>query len=158
MFERKIRANLGTRRVAQHVWPTLQPFNHFKTFSCAAQRGGKIRDLIGLSARLFRPWCRPAATAASSSSIVVITATEEITHVDVLLWLFFLLCWLLLFSSGTTGTGSSWSGATATATSSDIWEKLGNVLTLESLGEESWPVTLNGVSASLDDLGKFLFL
>ena len=92
------------------------------------------------------------------SSVVVITATEEITHVDVFLGLF--LLGLLLLSGGCVTTSSSATGSRASTatTSANIGEKLGNVLSLEGFGEEAGPVALNGVSASLDDLAEFFFL
>ena len=93
----------------------------------------------------------------ASSSVVIITATEEITHVDVFLGL--LLLGLLLLSSGRViRSSAAGSSATTAATSADIGQKLGNVLSLEGLGEEAGPVALNGVSASLDDLAEFFFL
>ena len=60
----------------------------------------------------------PQAVIAAFSSIVVVAATEEIAHVDVLLWLLFLLSWLLL-CSGTCASASSGTGAT-TASGSNI--------------------------------------
>ena len=93
----------------------------------------------------------------ASSSVVIITATEEITHVDVFLGL--LLLGLLLLSSGRVSRSSAAGGRASTAaTSADIGQKLGNVLSLEGLGEETGPVALNSVSASLNDLAELLFL
>ena len=94
----------------------------------------------------------------TSSSVVVITATEEITHVDVFLGL--LLLGLLLFCGGCVIRSSATGGRASTAAtpSANIGQKLGNVLSLEGLGEEAGPVALNGVSASLDDLAEFFFL
>ena len=92
---------------------------------------------------------------ATTCSVVVFTTTEEISHVNVLLGLF----WLgLLLGSASGGSASSGSGSCSGGTRANVREKLGNVLTLEGLGEESGPVALNGVSASLDDLAEFLFL
>ena len=110
-------------------------------------------------------WWASATTASRSSrttryfsSVVIVTATEEISHIDVLLG----LCLLLLlglswgsFSSATSGSGSTGWGS---ATSSDVGEELGDVLALEGLGEEAGPVALDGVTAGLDDLAELLLL
>ena len=61
----------------------------------------------------------PPSLAAAFSSIVVVAATEEITHIDVLLRLLFLLSWLLL-CSGTCACASASSGTCATASGSNI--------------------------------------
>lgn len=58
----------------------------------------------------------PQAVIAAFSSIVVVAATEEIAHVDVLLWLLFLLSWLLL-GSRTCACASASSGTCATTAS-----------------------------------------
>lgn len=94
---------------------------------------------------------------ATFDSIVVITATEEVSHVDVFLGLLLLG---LLFHLGATGTSISCGCGTAaaTATGANIRQKLGDVLSFEGFGEEAGPVALYGVAASLDDLAEFFFL
>ena len=65
---------------------------------------------------------------------------------------FFLSC----FGRGTTGitTGSSATASNGT----DISEESADVLSLEGLCEKTWPVALDCVSASLDDLAELFFL
>ena len=94
--------------------------------------------------------------ASFSCSVVIITTTEEISHIDVLLGLLFL--GLLLSGSSATSSGTTGSGASSGGTSADVGEQLGDVLTLEGLGEEAGPVALDGVSGGLDDLAKFFLL
>ena len=67
----------------------------------------------------------------------------------------------LLFLSGlassgvTTGSGGTTSGGGGR---SNVGEESSDVLSLEGLGEETGPVALNSVSASLNDLAELLFL
>ena len=65
------------------------------------------------------------------------------------------LLWLLLligsWGSSTTGWGSgtsSWGGG------SNVGDESTDILSLECLSEETWPVSLNSVSTSLDHLGE----
>ena len=60
------------------------------------------------------------------------------------------------FSASATGRSSTSSGGGGGG--ADVREELANVLSLQCLGEETGPVALNCVSASLDDLVQFLFL
>jgi len=52
---------------------------------------------------------------------------------------------LSLLGGGSSSGGTS-SGSGAGSSSSDVSEELGDILTLEGLGEKSWPVAFNGVS------------
>ena len=86
-------------------------------------------------------------------SVVILTTSEQISHVDVLLGLLGLL-FLGRLSSGTSGTGGSGGGGSG----ADVGEELGDVLTLEGLGEKAGPVAFNGVAGGLDHLVQFLLL
>ena len=73
-----------------------------------------------------------------------------------------LLTGLFFFLSGS-GTGISCTGITtgSSATAShgtDIGEESADVLSLEGLCEKTWPVALDCVSASLNDLAELFFL
>ena len=76
-------------------------------------------------------------------SVVIITSehTSHI-HVDFFLGLFFLLG----FFSGGSGGGGTSSTSGSGGTGGDVSEELGNILSLEGLGEKSGPVGFDGVS------------
>ena len=101
-------------------------------------------------------YCRSEAMC----SVIIITTTEEASHVDFFLGLF------LLFGlsgggttgSGTTGSGSTSGGSTSSGSSGDGDEELSDILSSEGLGEKSGPVRLNGVSGSLDHLVELVSL
>merc|ERR1712176_1304178 len=83
----------------------------------------------------------------------VFVVSEHVSHGDVLFFLFLLLVILLLLiiSSSSWGSGTSSSGWG----SSNVGEKSANISSLECLGVEAWPVSLDFVSTCLDNLGKF---
>ena len=98
-------------------------------------------------------YCRSEARC----SVVIITSTEETSHVNFFLGLF--LLGLFGLSSGTTGSGGSTSGgSTSSGSSGDGGKELSDILSSEGLGEKSGPVRLNGVSGSLDDLVELVSL
>ena len=90
-------------------------------------------------------------------SVIIITTTEEASHVDFFLGLFLLL--FGLSGGSTTGSGGTSSGgSTSSGSSGDGGEELGDILSFEGLSEKSGPVRLNGVSGSLDNLVELLGL
>ena len=89
-------------------------------------------------------------------SVVIIATTEEATHVNFFLGLFFLLGFSLS-GSGTSSSGSSTSSGSG-GSSGDGGKELGDILSSKGLCEKSGPVRLNGVSGSLDNLVEFLGL
>ena len=97
-------------------------------------------------------YCRSEAMC----SVIIITTTEEASHVDFFLGLFFLL--FGLSGGGTTGSGSTSGGSTSSGSSGDGDEELSDILSSEGLGEKSGPVRLNGVSGSLDHLVELVSL
>ena len=123
----------------------------FTAKSKATQRKATFSEVVGRGLRGLPP---TVLVFIPHYSVVVITATEEVAHVDVLLRLF-LLRLLLRGSSGSTsgGTGSGSGGSSA-----DVSEELGDVLTDEGLGEETGPVSFNGVAGGLDHLVELLLL
>ena len=163
-FERKFRAKSDTKRVVRSFFGSpcshLQklPLEIFHGESCSTYAIMCRSDARQTACRLTPPQRNIVVHLHASSSVVVITATEEITHVDVFLGL--LLLGLLLLRSGRVISSTAGSGRASTAAtpSANIGQKLGNVLSLEGLGKEAGPVALNGVSASLDDLAEFFFL
>ena len=91
-------------------------------------------------------------------SVIVITTTEEASHVDFFLGLFLLLFGLSGGGGTSSGSGSTSGGSTSSGSSRDGGEELGDILSGEGLGEETGPVRLNGVSGSLDDLVELVSL
>ena len=80
---------------------------------------------------------------ALGCSIVIVTSEHAShVHVDFFLGLFFLL---FGFSSGS-GTTSGGSTTSSGGTSGNVSEELGDILSLEGLGEKSGPVGFDGVS------------
>ena len=71
-------------------------------------------------------------------SVTIIVSTEEASHVDFFLGLFFLLG-LSLSGGSTTGSGTSGSGTTS-GSGGDLGEELSDILSSEGLGEKSGPV------------------
>ena len=88
------------------------------------------------------------------SSVIVVTAAEEVAHVDVFLGLFLLLL-LLLGGSITASSGGIASGGGGTS-GANVGEDGGDILALEGAAEEAGPVTLNLVARGLDDLGELV--
>ena len=74
-----------------------------------------------------------------------IVVTEETTHINISL---FLLGSLLLLGRGGSNGGSG----------ADVGEEVLNVLSLEGLGEEGGPVSLNFVAGGLNDLSELVTL
>lgn len=94
--------------------------------------------------------------AGTADCSVVIT--EEATHIDISGFLFFLL---LLLGGGSTTSGGGGNGGTGGGdggSGADVGEEVLDVLTLEGLGEEGRPVSLNLVAGGLDDLSELVTL
>ena len=89
--------------------------------------------------------------------ICSVVSAEEIAHIDVGLF-FFLLLLFLLWLSGSSSTGGGSSSTSGSWGRADVSEKLIDVLTLESLDEESWPVAFDADLGGAEDLVNFLLL
>ena len=87
-----------------------------------------------------------------------VVVSEEATHVNIGGFLFLLL--LLLGGSGCAGGGDGGAsgGSGGNGGGADVGEEVLDVLTLEGLGEEGRPVSLNLVAGGLDDLSELVTL
>ena len=73
-----------------------------------------------------------------SESVTIIISSEETSHVDFFLGLFFLLG--LSLDGGSTGGSGTSGGGTTSGSGGDLGEELSDILTGEGLGEKSGPV------------------
>ena len=89
-------------------------------------------------------------------SSVVIVISEETSHIDILGLFLLLLLWSLRGGGVSSGSGGSGSGSWSSR--GEVSEQIVNISILESLGEESGPISLDLVLGSLDNLVQLLGL